>query len=409
MQSSVSQRSARGRLPKRVTGIEPRHARSCPAKGWDAESVCNCAPTFQASVFIAREGKLVRKTFSSIAAAKSWRADSMQSVKRGTLNAPTRQTVNAAADALIEGMRDGTIRNRNRKPYKPSVIRTYEVWLDARIREAFGSRKLTELHRNDLQEYIEELVAEGLDGSTIRNVLMPLRVIFRRAIQRGEVAVNPLDYLELPAVEGTRDRVADPKEAESLLAALDGDDRPLWATALFSGLRLGELLALRVEDVDLNAGVIRVERSWDRVEGVIEPKSKAGARVVPICSRLRVYLEARIDSLAWESGLVFGETAMRPFDYFKTTARAYKAWKDAKLERITLHECRHSFRSYLDYAGISEARCDRYLGHASHTVGRRYTHAFESQLVADASALDEYLDGAADGKIVPLVAVGMAS
>jgi integrase len=276
--------------------------------------------------------------------------------------------------------------------------------VEARLRPTFGARKLTDLHRNDVQDYAEELLAEGLDPSTVRNLLMPLRVLYRIAVRRGEVAVNPTHDLELPAVEGTRERVADPIEAQELLQALTESDRPLWATALYAGLRNGELRALRVEDVDLRAGLVRVESSWDDVEGAVDPKSKAGERTIPICEHLRGYLEPHLEGR--HEGLVFGEAAGRPYKYGRTTRRAYAAWKEAELERITLHNARHSFRSYLDYAGISEARCDRYLGHANHSVGRRYTHAFESQFASDAARLDAYLDGAAVGKVLPLAAAG---
>ena len=104
----------------------------------------------------------------------------------------------------------------------------------------------------------------GPRPSTIRNTLMPLRAIYRRALARGEVAVNPTTGLELPAVAGRRDRIASPEEAGALLAALPEGDRALWATALYAGLRRGELMALRWEDVDLAAGVIRVERAGTR-------------------------------------------------------------------------------------------------------------------------------------------------
>jgi integrase len=389
---------------RRTPGIEPRHARSCAAKGWDETSVCTCSPTFQAAVYVARDGKLVRKTFPTISAAKSWRADSAHAVKRGTMGAPTKQTIGAGLDAMLEGMKSGSVRNRNRKTFKPSAIRSYEAVVDARLRQTFGNRKLTDLHRNDVQDYAEELLSEDLDPSTVRNVLMPLRVLYRIAIRRGEVAVNPTHDLELPAVEGTRERVADPGEAQTLLEALPEKDRALWATAFYAGLRNGELRALRVDDVDLEAGLLRVERSWDDVEGAVDPKSKAGARTIPICEHLRGYLATVIESR--QEGLLFGETPQRPYNYGKTTRRAYSAWTKANLERITLHNGRHSFRSYLDYAGISEARCDRYLGHANHSVGRRYTHAFESQLALDAALLDAYLGGATAGKVVPLSATG---
>jgi integrase len=106
------------------------------------------------------------------------------------------------------------------------------------------------------------------------------------------VALNPVAGVELPAVRGKRDRIASPKEAAALIAALAEHDQAVWSTAFYAGLRLGELWALRDEDVDLEAGVIRVERSWDRREGVIEPKSRAGGRAVPIVA-LRTHLAAR--------------------------------------------------------------------------------------------------------------------
>lgn len=77
------------------------------------------------------------------------------------------------------------------------------------------------------------------------------------------------------------------EEAEARIAAALEGDQAIWATALYAGLRLGELQALRVEDVDLAAGVVRVERGWDPVEGEIQLKSEAGRRKVPIAAVLR--------------------------------------------------------------------------------------------------------------------------
>jgi hypothetical protein len=76
------------------------------------------------------------------------------------------------------------------------------------------------------------------------------------------------------------------------------------------------------------------------------------------------------------------------------------AW--AELQRVTLHECRHSYSTYLDAAGISETRADRYLGHSNPSVANRYRHQLEGQLADDAARLDAYLIGASTGKVVQL-------
>jgi integrase len=97
------------------------------------------------------------------------------------------------------------------------------------------------------------------------------------------VQANPTSGLSVPSINRRRTRFATVEQIEALLSCLDRPkDRALWATALYAGLRRGELQALHREDVDLARGVIRVERGWDQCEGEVPPKSKQGRRRVPI-------------------------------------------------------------------------------------------------------------------------------
>ena len=79
---------------------------------------------------------------------------------------------------------------------------------------------MSDIGRSDVQDFADRLVAEGLSASTIRNALMPLRAILRRAVARGELAVSATAGVELPAMRGRRDRIASPEEAAALVAAL---------------------------------------------------------------------------------------------------------------------------------------------------------------------------------------------
>jgi integrase len=213
---------------------------------------------------------------------------------------------------------------------------------------------------------------------------------------------NPATGLELPAVEGRRDRIASPTEATKLLNALAAwssttNDVPLWATALYAGLRRGELQALQEGDVDLERGVIQVRHSWDDKEGMIETKSRASARTVPIAAALRHHLLAhQLRRGRPTTGLVFGRTATQPFSPSSVRLRALSAWRNAKPEPLTpigLHECRHTFASLMIAAGVNAKALSTYLGHSSIQITLdRYGHLMPGNEREAARLLDRYLD-----------------
>lgn len=371
-------------------GIEVRHQRGCRTAGGGR---CSCTPSYRAIVWSARDERRLTKSFPTRAAAKAWRIDAQAGVRRGTLRAGD-TTLREAAEAWLAGAAAGAVLNRSGDVYKPSVVRSYETALRLRVLPDLGARRLTDIERADLQALVDRLVTAGDGASTIRNALLPVRAIYRRALARGDVAVSPTTGLELPAVRGTRDRVASPDEAKRLLDALDRD-RALWATAMFAGLRRGELRALTWDAVDFDRGVIRVASSWDRKAGPVAPKSRAGRRTVPMATALRVHLaEHRLQS-GRASGLVFGRTADAPFDPSTVVDRARKAWAKAELTSIGLHECRHTFASLMIAAGVNAKALATYLGHASVTITfDLYGHLMPGNEEQAAALLDAILDGA---------------
>jgi integrase len=259
--------------------IRKLHSKGCP--GCDGGR-CRCGAGWEAAVFSKKDGCKIRKTFANRAEAKTWRDDASAQLAKGGLRAPKPTTVREAWEAWEQGAKEGTVRNRSGDRYKPSALRSYEAAMRLRVLPAFGSVRLADLDRIELQRFVHALLEEGHEPSTIDVTLLPLRAIYRQALERGEVALNPCDRLSMPRANRRRERIADPAEAAALLAALPPEDRPVWAVARYAGLRRGELQALRASDVDLAAGVIRVERGWDPVEGAIELKSRAGRRRVPI-------------------------------------------------------------------------------------------------------------------------------
>jgi integrase len=384
------------------TGIRLRHSRSCPT--WAGEP-CACKPAYQAEVWSAREKKKIRRTFATLAAARGWRADALVGLRRGTLRSPTSTTLSQAAELWLVGAREGTVRTRSGDRHKPSTIRSYEAALRNRVLPELGPVKLSQISRVDVQDFADRLHAEGLDPSTVRNTIVPLRAIFRRALSRGEVALNPTTAIELAAVRGRRDRIASPEEAAALIAALPEHDRATWACAFYAGLRLGELRALRVEDLDLDAGTITVAASWDQHAGPVSPKSRAGYRTVPIPAVLRRHLIEHLLRLGWSRGLIFGRDPETPFNPSSLNRRAGRMWAVAALgaflsgrrlpvaiQRIGLHEARHSYATVMIAAGVNVKALSVFMGHSSIVVTMdRYAHLLPGSQDEAVELVDAYL------------------
>jgi integrase len=114
-----------------------------------------------------------------------------------------------------------------------------------------------------------------------------------------------------------------------------------WATALYAGLRRGELQALHWHDIDLTTNIISVRHSWDdKARLTIAPKSAAGHRSVPIAATLRSQLtQHRLRSGSRELAFATGDT---PFIATTASRRATAAWQAARLQPISFHEARHT-------------------------------------------------------------------
>ena len=374
-----------------TTGTDVRHARSCRSRCEGGR--CNCTPTYQAHVFDNRSGKRIRKTFPTHAAAKTWRQDAVIALRSGGLVPARTPLVADALDALIEGIESGQVLDRTGKPYKPATCRSYRVAADGYLKPALGRWRLSELRRRDVQDLVDALRARGLAASTIHNKIDPLRVLYRRALHRDEVTTDPTHGLELPANRGRRDRIETPERAAVLLTALPDAERPLWATALYAGLRIGELRALRWRRVDFESGVIRVECGWDDVEGEIDVKSGAGRRNVPLAGLVRRELAAlKLRTGRDGDDFVFGRSATLPFVRSTVRSRANRAWDAVDMDPLTPHEARHCAASYLIAAGLNAKQLSVYIGHSDiRTTYNRCGHLMPGDERAAVRQLDEYL------------------
>lgn len=349
--------------------------------------------SYEANVWDARSGKRLTRTFPTLAAARSWRADALVAVRQGAMKPTRRLTVRSAADALLAGMRDGTIRTRAGGTYRVTTIEQAERSLRLHVLPELGHERVDRLEPRELRAFADRLLASGKDPGTVLSVMQPLRLILRRAVLDGVLAVNPARGLGLPSGARRTDVVTDTAHAARLLAALEPAERVIYATAFYAGLRRGELRALRWRNVDLAGGTIRVAESVScdqREPG--EVKTTAGRREVPLLATLRDHLlEHRMATVATSEAFVFGDGSV-PFTPGTIRRRAARAWKAAALEPVALHSARHTFASMAIAAGVNAKQLGAYMGHANiSTTYDIYGHLMRGSGAEAASLMDAYL------------------
>lgn len=333
----------------------------------------------------------------SLAEARSWRVDAQARLQAGTLSAATGPTVAEASEHFVADIKSGRFRQKGGHIYKPSTVRSYERDLSKHVLPELGGKRVARLQRPELQRWVDGLTTPERSPSTVKNIVAALRALVGFSELRGWTHVNPCDGLRLPAGEEARDRIALPAEAATLIAALRPDDRLALGLAVYAGLRLGELLALDVDAVDLDGGWIHVRRSWDPGAKEFVPTKSRKSRKVPVIDRLATLAADHFVLRDHPSeGLVFPSTHNPewPTDPAILRRRAYKRWDDAGLQRLGFHEGRHTFASIAIAAGLNAKTLSTYMGHATITITLdRYGHLMPGSEVEAKALLDGYLNG----------------
>ena len=259
----------------------------------------------------------------------------------------------------------------------------------------FRTARAQDVTVDDVARLIAELEQSGLAGWTIRGVLTCLSSLYARAVRRGKVATNPVRGLERgerPAAEGREKRVLSREEIGKLVAAATPTYRPVLATAVFSGLRLMELLGLRWADVEFERGELHVRSQLSRKGTLVPLKTRSCKRDVVLMPELAAMLKRhRLASRhSRPEDFVFCGAAGRPLHFRNVQRRGMdEAVARARLEAgkrdPTMHDLRHCFASLLIGQGLDVVFVSRQLGHANPaTTLRVYASEFDKTRHADA-------------------------
>ncbi len=280
-----------------------------------------------------------------------------------------RQTVGQFLNSWIVGLGPNV---------RAGTLRGYESKTRVHLVPGLGRILLARLTPQDVQAFLSAKIDAGLSPRTVQHLRAILRAALNDALRWGLVGRNAAALVDGPRVPQGDVRPLAPAEARTLLETVRGDRlEALYTVALAMGLRQGEALGLRWDDIDLDAGVLTVQATLQRVNKTFtlaEPKTARSRRTLPLPDRvgdsLRAHrtrqLEERLAAgPMWEDqGLVFSTRTGGYLHGSNVTRDFQRILAHAGLPQMRFHDMRHACASLLLAQGVQPRVVMEVLGHS---------------------------------------------
>ena len=289
------------------------------------------------------------------------------------------------------------LENTAKPALRPTTYRTWDWHIRKRILPRIGGMKLAKIRPDQIQGFYAQLLREGFSAYACKHAHTILNRAFRDAVQWNFLPRNPCAAVKKPKVQAKVMKCLSKEEAQRLLdTARAARLYALYALAVTTGLRMGELLGLEWDDIDLEAATLSVRRNLVEIAGefsVGEPKSAKGKRLVTLPEvavkslrehRRRMLAEGHIGKM------VFCDTDGGYIRQSNLTRRSFKPLlKKAELPDIRFHDLRHTAATLLLQQGVHPKIVQERLGHSQIAVTLdTYSHVLPSMQKEAASQLD---------------------
>jgi integrase len=302
-------------------------------------------------------------------------AEAMGNAAKGFFFDDENMTVSEYLDRWLSDAVRGTVRE--------STYSRDKYLVTNHIKPALGRLKLRNVNALHLQGLYRERMDSGLSGSTVQKIHHALHKALSQAVRWNLIPRNPADAVKAPVASTKEMHPLSADEARRLLEAAQGDRlEALYVLALHTGMRRGELLGLKWEDVDLDNATVRVRRTLTRTDNgrrlaIGEPKTKKSRRTVRLTQRaveaLRSHLTRQIEEIDrmmgdryQDRGLVFAGEAGGLINPSNLRLRSFAPLlQRAGLPQITFHDLRHTCASLLFQRNVHPKFVQELLGHAS--------------------------------------------
>jgi integrase len=269
---------------------------------------------------------------------------------------------------------------------------------------ALGRKKLKTLGATDVAGFYRSRLDSGCSPASVHKMHETLHKALKQAVRWGYMTKNPADDVDPPKVHAEEITPLTREEARRLLDTVQGDRlEALYVVALHTGLRQGELLALRWEDLDLEARKLQVRRTVTKDGGKLEigpTKTAKGRRTVKLTrdatEALRGHLDRQLEEidglgdLFRENGLVFCSTKGTLINPTNLRKRSFAPLLErAGLPHMTFHQLRHTAATILLLKNVNPKIVSEMLGHASITITLdTYSHVLPNMQDSAVAAME---------------------
>ena len=253
---------------------------------------------------------------------------------------------------------------------KPRTYDDYEQVIRNHLQPFFRKTLLRSIALRHVQSFIADKIQEGLSPRTVNKSITVLKMMMNHAIRMGFLRESPARFAERPRQPRKEMDFFRPDEVRRFLTAATPEYQTLFATAVLTGARQGEILAIRREDVDLEKRIVYIRRTYHPQYGFSEPKTKYSERPIVISSILATAIARHLEDTEGDPGdLLFSNKAGGPINYHNMMTREfYPALKRADVRRIRFHDLRHTYAALMISLGLNIKFIQKQLGHASITT-----------------------------------------
>ena len=294
--------------------------------------------------------------------------------------------------------------------YLPNVEETtkigYKTKVKCYIKPAIGKILVQSLRAEHVQKMVNDMIDRGLSAKNIRDTFNNINAAMKKAVRLRMIPFNPCEGVVLPKIKRYKAKVYDTKMIKNLLDIAQGTDMYLpILLCVTAGLRRGELLALRWENIDFENNLLKVRSNMVRGEKdyiIKAPKSEAGIRDIALGEEVMAVLRKEKTQYAKDMfaygagfqnlGFVIRQEDGAPLRPDSMSRKWRRFLEYNELTSIRFHDLRHSNATALIQAGVNPRVVQQRLGHSDVNITlNTYTHVLPEMDVEAAAKLDSIM------------------